>query len=135
MGTLQLNSNPHCPMTAASPSPLPTTWRAQVAIPLLHESHVEYYNPQVEEWAPELMAIENAAKQEAAVLLFVIDNLTRSLMSMLEAVELIMAGRNVVVCVADISVGQEIGGSFCDATEAKDLNRARDYLRDVATRK
>jgi hypothetical protein len=42
------------------------------------------FNPQVEEWSPELVALEAAAKDRARCLVFVVDNQTRSLASMLE---------------------------------------------------
>ena len=40
----------------------PTTWRKDIAIPLLEENNVDYYNPQVEDWSPELMTTENYQK-------------------------------------------------------------------------
>merc|ERR1711939_215300 len=74
------------------------------------------------------------AKDTSAINLFVIDNQTRALMSCMEAVELITAGRRVVVAVVDVESGQLIGEERISAAEAKDLNRARGYLRDVARR-
>merc|ERR1712093_796708 len=85
----------------------PTIWRSKVAIPLLESAHVDYFNPQVKEWSEELLAKEQQAKQEAAVLLFVIDGDTRALMSMLEAVEFVVSGRDVVLAVNSVEEGHE----------------------------
>ena len=41
----------------------PTTWRDDLAIPFLKENSVTYYNPQVSNWRPELIEIEDQAKQ------------------------------------------------------------------------
>jgi hypothetical protein len=105
----------------------PTTWRPDIAIPLLESAGVEYYNPQVEDWGPELVAIEAAAKEEADVLLFVIDSQTRAIASMLEATEYICTGRHVVLVI-------EYPSTAFTGSELKDLGRARAYLRDVAQR-
>nr|CAD7442625.1 unnamed protein product [Timema bartmani] len=63
----------------------PTTWRQDVAIPTLKSLGITYYNPQVAHWGPELIELEYQAKQNAAVLFFVIDNQTRSVAGMIEA--------------------------------------------------
>lgn len=69
----------------------PTTWRVDTAIPALHDAAVTYFNPQVEEWFPELIEIEEQAKMAATLLLFVVDNQTRAISSMVEIAYL--AGR------------------------------------------
>jgi hypothetical protein len=33
----------------------PTTWRKDTAIPALDVAGISYYNPQVEDWSPELI--------------------------------------------------------------------------------
>jgi hypothetical protein len=55
----------------------PTTWRADLAIPKFKEHDIKFYNPQVDDWSPELVAIEAKAKDEASILLFFIDDKTR----------------------------------------------------------
>jgi len=112
----------------------PTTWRLDTAIPALENAGVSYYNPQVDDWSPELVEIEAGAKAAAACCLFVIDSQTRAIASMLEAAELITAGRSVTVVILDIEDGTEIGGQPVTGRELKDLNRARAYLRDIADR-
>ena len=65
----------------------PTTWRKNIAIPLLNRAGISYFNPQVDEWHDGLVAIEAKNKEEATVLLYVIDGQTRSLASMVEIAE------------------------------------------------
>jgi len=112
----------------------PTTWRRDIAIPLLSAHGVTYYNPQVDEWSPELVETEANAKAEARVLLFVIDGQTRAIASMLEAAEYIGDGRTVVLVIQDMPDGTEVDGHAVTGRELKDLNRARAYLRDIAER-
>ena len=85
---------------------------------------------------PDLVEIEAQEKEQAGCLLFVIDPQTRALASLVEASEYICRGRNVVLCVLDVVEGTSFGtfGRSIDADELKDLNRARNYLRDVALR-
>lgn len=63
----------------------PTTWRQNVAIPYLQMNGITYYNPQVDNWTPEVVKTERHAKQNAKVLLFVIDKQTRSTVSLVES--------------------------------------------------
>lgn len=112
----------------------PTTWRFDTAIPALERAGVSFYNPQVDGWSPELVGIEAAAKAAARTCLFVIDSQTRAIASMLEATELVMAGRSVVLVILDIEDGTVIDSQAVTGRELKDLNRARAYLRDIATR-
>merc|ERR1711907_517546 len=126
---------PQSPFVFLGGSCNPTTWRKDTAIPLLEDHKVAFYNPQVEDWSPELMAAENRAKAESAVNLFVIDADTRALMSIIEAVEHIATRRSVAVAVlSELHPGRKIGADEISASESKDLNRARGYLRDVASR-
>lgn len=110
----------------------PTTWRKDIAIPVLEAVGVTYYNPQADDWSEELVAIEAAAKDAAGWLLFVIDGQTRAMASMIEASALIAGGRRVVLVVQDIPAGTVIDGQAVEGRELKDLNRARAYLRAVA---
>ena len=74
----------------------PTTWRTDIAIPLLESSSVSFYNPQVADWKPELMALEATAKEEMEHLLFVLDNQTREDREGLDARPLVIPGCAVV---------------------------------------
>lgn len=113
----------------------PTTWRREEAIPVLESNNISFFNPQVDEWKPELVAVEAKAKETAKCVLFVIDNNTRSIVSMNEAVEYIFRNHNVVVLVVQtLSEGTMVAGEALFASEAKDLNHARQYLRNIAER-
>lgn len=108
----------------------PTTWRADIAIPALTSLGVSLFNPQVADWSPELVAIEAAAKKDAAALIFVIDGQTRALSSMIEAISQAGQGRRVFVTSKDISDGTIIAGQTVTGRELKDLNRGRAYFLD-----
>ena len=81
-----------------------------------------------------MLALESAAKLEAQVLFYVIDPQTRALASMIEATELIMANRNVVLVIQDMTEDTVIGGQKVTGRELVDMNRARAYLADCAQR-
>ncbi|KAE8990411.1 hypothetical protein PR003_g12880 [Phytophthora rubi] len=112
----------------------PTTWRHDVAMPLLDAARVRYFNPQVDEWFEELIQIEAAAKETAQIVLMVVDGLTRSIVCINEAVEFICRGRKVVLVVDDIQEGTEVAGKLLSKTELADLNGARQCLRDLAVK-
>ena len=134
----------------------PTTWRRDTAIPALSKAGITYYNPQVEEWTPDLIDLETTAKHKSACLFFVIDGVTRAIVSMNEVTELICRGRTVVLVVQNVAAGQDIGGQTLSQREVKvrvmgalghgrsisltschgeqDLNRGRAYLLDLAHR-
>ena len=111
----------------------PTTWRKDIAIPILDAANITYYNPQVDEWTPELMKVEADAKRDAEMLFYVVDANTRAVASMNEVVECICRNRKIVLVVQDMDNSNEL---TCDkaGTEnlLKDLNRGRDYLRYAA---
>ena len=114
----------------------PTTWRHTIAVPMLHEANVAFYNPQREAWSEGLLQEETNAKKNSTILLFVIDSATRAVSSMVEASEYIASGRDIMLVVMpDVLSNQEFeDGVPVGASEMKDLNRARAYLRDVAKR-
>ncbi|KUF90858.1 hypothetical protein AM588_10008200 [Phytophthora nicotianae] len=113
----------------------PTTWRHDVAMPMLDAAHVHYFNPQVDEWFEELIQIEAKAKETAQIVLMVVDGLTRSIVCINEAVEYICRGRKVMLVVDDIEEGTEVAGKVLSKTELADLNGARQCLRDLAHRR
>ncbi|RLN87249.1 hypothetical protein BBJ28_00018985 [Nothophytophthora sp. Chile5] len=113
----------------------PTTWRHDVAMPMLDAAHVHYFNPQVDEWFDELMQIEARAKETAQIVLMVVDSLTRSIVCINEAVEYICRGRKVILVVEDIEENTEVAGKRLSPTELADLNGARQCLRDLAVKR
>jgi len=112
-------------------------WRRDTAIPVLEESGISYYNPQLEEgaWHSGLIAIEAEAKEKATVLMFVVDGVTRGMASMIEVTAAVMSGRAAVIVVEHVPEGAVIAGDFVSDNERKDLNRARDYLVQVVEQK
>lgn len=114
----------------------PTTWRSEVAIPFLRKVQVNYYNPQVAQWTPELIEEENRAKTNAGVLLFVIDNLTRSVSALIELAEL-AAGNRILVCVLKQFIQPEarIGGQIISAREYHDLRHAQTVVKRLMERR
>ena len=98
-----------------------STWRQDIAIPILATARVSFYNPQLPpgEWTPEHLRLETKAKRDAACCLLVITDETSSIVTMLEAVEMITASHNVVLHVQDYPA-------------AEDVNRGRQYLKHVA---
>lgn len=125
----------------------PTTWRKDIVMPALAAAGVSYYNPQVANYdeldaaykaqgiAGGIVAVEAEAKANCPILLFVIDNQTRAIASILEATEYICTGRTVVLRICDnIADGTVIDGEAITGRQLKDLNRARSYLKDVAAR-
>lgn len=117
----------------------PTTWRKVTAIPKLQEAKIPFYDPQVANWHDGLVKLEADAKARSPVLLFVIDSATRAIASMLEATEYIAKNRVVVLVILDIPEGATFVEKFDTSVavgknERLDLNRARKYLRDIASR-
>jgi len=113
----------------------PTTWRHDIAIPFLKENQITFFNPQVTNWKPELMELEDQAKQTAELLFFVIDNQTRSTASMVEAAYLAGCGRQLVLVIKDF-LGPEtyIMGEKLTTVELCDLERSHAYLTDLVER-
>lgn len=111
----------------------PTTWRQDIAIPALEAAGVGYYNPQVADWSPDLMALEATAKTTSLVLLFVFDAQTRAIATLNEAYEFIGDGKQQVVLVLSyLKAGLNIEGQIINTAEAEDINQARAELHDFA---
>ncbi|KAF6033077.1 hypothetical protein EB796_008658 [Bugula neritina] len=74
----------------------PTTWRKDVAIPLLTENEITFFNPQVETWTQDLIYKENKAKENSDWLLFMLETNTRGIVSLVEVAYLVGSGRSVL---------------------------------------
>jgi hypothetical protein len=111
----------------------PTSWRRDIVIPRLLEEGISFYNPQVDHWSPELIDIEEEAKQAATTLLYVIDDQTRAVSSMVEVANFVGSGRDVLVVVSDIQ-GESpvISGDVLTPREVEDLNRGREFVRTLS---
>lgn len=113
----------------------PTTWRSEVAIPLLEQQLVNYYNPQVSRWYPELIEKENFAKAFASVLFFFIDNQTRSIVAMIEVAELSATHRKLVCVVNEYNQRNTvIAGELVSEKELEDLKHAQKIIKNLVLR-
>ncbi|KAK2168035.1 hypothetical protein LSH36_21g07071 [Paralvinella palmiformis] len=112
----------------------PTTWRHDYAIPFLKKHNISFYNPQVSDWKPELMEMEDQAKGVAEVLFFVIDNQTRSTSSMVEAAYLAGCGRQLILVIKGFESPVMINGEKLSDVEVEDLQRSHAYLIDLVER-
>ncbi|XP_043668708.1 uncharacterized protein LOC122629390 [Vespula pensylvanica] len=100
----------------------PTTWRSEIAIPTLQRLGITYYNPQVSQWGPELIAQEYEAKQTARVLLFVIDNQTRNSAGIIEAAQLAATrSESLILVIYPYRQDQTILGESVSSQEYYDL--------------
>ncbi|XP_053210107.1 uncharacterized protein LOC128393905 isoform X3 [Panonychus citri] len=114
----------------------PTTWRKDIAIPMLKALNITYYDPQKDHWEPELIELEDKAKKNSQVLFFVIDNQTRSIASMIE-VSFIAATTKKLVLVIDLFPSLEpiINGEPISQYEHDILKGGRKLLMKLVERK
>ncbi|CAG2246411.1 RAW [Mytilus edulis] len=80
----------------------PTTWRQELAIPFLKSHGITFYNPQVQNWRPELLELEAQAKENADIMFFVIDKETRGISSMIEVGYLVASMKQVILVLTEI---------------------------------
>jgi len=111
-----------------------STWRKDIALPLLMKHGISFYNPQLPEWSTHYIPLEAAIKDKCRALLYVITEDTRAITSMLEAGHYIGGRCNVVLCIQYLEDGVVIRGEELTPTAVKDYNRARAYLADLANR-
>src|SRR5882724_13456552 len=111
-----------------------TTWRRDIAIPALEAAGITYHNPQlgIGEWTTDQEASEMRAKDDADVLLFVIDGHTRGVASVAEVAYLLAARRQLALAITDVTEGSRIGDQIIDSRESDDLNRGRIFIRTMA---
>ncbi|ELU06794.1 hypothetical protein CAPTEDRAFT_221758 [Capitella teleta] len=111
-----------------------TTWREDIAIPMLKKEGMSFFNPQLPEWSMRYIPLEAAVKDSCCLLLYVITPDTRGITSMLEASHFIGQGCQVVLCIQPMQYGVQIEGECLTELAVKDYNRARAYLSDLANR-
>ncbi|KPM05260.1 hypothetical protein QR98_0037210 [Sarcoptes scabiei] len=76
-------------------------------MPELKKNCITYYNPQVDNWGPELIELESYAKQNSEVLFFVIDNQTRAIASMIEVAFVAASRRKLILVINDLDQWSE----------------------------
>lgn len=109
-----------------------TAWR-DLAISLLEEVGITYYNPQYPEgtWHEGLMPIERETKQRAHWIIDVISGATRGTASIMEATELVCTGKQVILVIEDMPDGTVVFGTPVTGRDLEDANRPRAYLRNM----
>ncbi|XP_071513314.1 uncharacterized protein raw isoform X3 [Panulirus ornatus] len=113
----------------------PTTWRENVAIPMLKDQGISFYNPQVSHWEEALVELEYQAKQTASVLFFVLDRNTRNVASMVEAAYMAGCQRKLVVVMDSYTgPGQLITGEAISELEYQDLTNGLHTVQDLVER-
>merc|ERR1712051_720251 len=112
---------------------LGSPWREQIAVPLLKKNGLNFFNPAVCS-SSRLIPIEASAMDNSRVLLFVIQNNSRSVSAMCQAAYLIGSGCNVVLCLQHIAPDARLEGEPISKLAVKDYNRGRSYLSDFANR-
>ncbi|XP_025202109.1 uncharacterized protein LOC112599412 isoform X2 [Melanaphis sacchari] len=112
----------------------PTTWRKDLAIPYLQDTGVSFYNPQVDHWSQDLIEIEHAAKENATILFYVIDNQTRNVVSDIETANFAGNHNNLVLVIhpQDAITGSVIAGELISYREAEDIKEALTMLQKIA---
>ncbi|XP_047543386.1 uncharacterized protein LOC125075711 isoform X6 [Vanessa atalanta] len=113
----------------------PTTWRSDIAIPMLKKMGITYFNPQVDDWSTELIEVEHRAKAEARALLFVLDSETRAVAASVEAAHLAAAPRDLLLVLRPYSRHQNIGRETISDQEYIELSRARATLQEAVERR
>lgn len=111
-----------------------TSWRADVAIPLLKQAGVTYFDPQLpaHAWTPEFQHVEMAAKANAPVWLFVINGDTRGVASVAECAYRIGQGGHLALALTDLPPQHRFAQETPSLAEIQDLNRGRIFLRAMA---
>ncbi|XP_065199843.1 uncharacterized protein raw isoform X2 [Planococcus citri] len=114
----------------------PTTWRQDEAIPILEKYGISYFNPQVSDWSPELIETEHRAKQNSSILLYVINNQTRNVVSLIETVNFLGSRRKLAIVINYYKgPGQIIAGESISADEFNELNSSLVLSRQLVERR
>lgn len=113
----------------------PTTWRSDIAIPMLKQLGITYFNPQVEDWSTELMEVEDRAKAAAQALLFVLDRETRAVAASVEAAHHATSPRDLLLVLRPYVRHQNIAQDTITDHEYLELSRARATLQELVERR
>ena len=113
----------------------PTNWRQENAIPYLKNHGITYYNPQQSNWVPEMIELEHQAKQTSQILFFVMNEMTRNVVSNIEASYLAGAHRRLIVVISHYPCpGHQICSDKISEAEYQDLNGALTTVHDLVER-
>ncbi|KAK7580702.1 hypothetical protein V9T40_001331 [Parthenolecanium corni] len=132
--TRRMSSIPH-PEVFLGGSCNPTTWRQDEAIPILRNSGVTFFNPQVSDWSPELIELEHEAKENSQILLYVLDSKTRNVVSLVETAYFLGKKRKIIIVLNLFQeAGHEIAGEKITCNEFNDLNSSSCLLKQLMER-
>ena len=111
-----------------------TTWRRDIAIPMLKAAGITYYDPQLGmgEWTTDYEATEMHYKDEADVMLWIISDTTRGIASIAEAAYYIAEKRPLALAMNFLPDDALINGNPIDTIERDDINRGRIFVRTMA---
>ena len=117
----------------------PTTWRADVAVPYLRSNGITFYNPQQSNWVPEMIELEHQAKQTSQIIMMVLNEQTRNVVSMIESSYLAGARRRIMVVIRPYPTQPEkqhcFGSERASDSELRDLNAAMTTVHDLVERR
>jgi hypothetical protein len=111
-----------------------TTWRSDIAIPILEAAGVPYYNPQLPEgaWTPAHQYKEMEVKTAADVWLFVFTGDTRGIASIGEVAYRMGSSGKIAIAIEDVPYNAVLNGHVLSNAEVDDINRGRVFLRAMA---
>lgn len=111
-----------------------TTWRQDIAIPMLQAAKITYFDPQLGlgEWTEDFEATEMKYKNMADVMLWVISDETRSVASVAEAAYYIAGKWPLALAMKFLPQDAVIDGKSISSIERDDLNRGRIFVRTMA---
>ena len=113
----------------------PTTWRQDTAIPYFKSQDITYYNPQQSNWVPEMIELEHQAKQTSQILFFVLNEMTRNVVSMIEVSYMAGHRRRLIVMIHPYpGSGHKINGERLSDEELSELDNAMSTVHDLVER-
>uniref|UniRef100_A0A915J8Q6 Uncharacterized protein n=1 Tax=Romanomermis culicivorax TaxID=13658 RepID=A0A915J8Q6_ROMCU len=107
-----------------------TTWRKDFVIPYLKSAGISYFNPQRATWTEDMIKIEERAKNNSRLLLFVVDSSQPSLISLVEIA--FLAARNAPLIVVLPTESELAVGPIKDPKH--DRLNSFDFLRNALRR-
>jgi hypothetical protein len=111
-----------------------TSWRKDIAIPILEKAGISYHNPQMapNAWTPEHQYAEMIAKEAASVWLFIINDQSRGIASIGEVAYRLGQQRKIALAITYFQPGAQLNGRILDMPEIDDINRGRVFLQAMA---
>lgn len=110
-------------------------WKETVALPILRQSRLKYTFAECGSLkSSRANQQEIKSMEDSKVLLFIITSRTRGLETMVLASYYIGCGKNVVLCIQNLTENSVIENETLSKVAVNDYNRGRIYLRDLASR-